>query len=133
MDELAAKHDAALVAADAKIDHADKVLSTIQNPPAQVAEARTDLTGAKADIAVAREIGSEVASVAKGEAAKVDKLNHDFFSPMQKKIAVGIGITIMLLGLVIVLIRFGGLYGTLASLPIIGLIVTKISFLKPKA
>ena len=131
VNDLAEKHDAALTAADTKLSDADAKLASIPNPPAQVKDARTDIGGAKVDIKTAKDIGVQVKDLAQGEAAKNDKLEHEFFSPVQKRIAFGVGATIALVGLAIVLVRFGGFYGFLAGIPILGAVVAKIGFLKP--
>lgn len=126
INTVASRHDTALVSADAKIQKADQELSTIPNPPPQVAAARTDLTGARTDIKTAQTEATKLKDMATKQTDKVEKIENSFWSPRQKQLAVAVGVTLALLGLAIVLMRFGGLAGALASVPILGVVLAKV-------
>jgi len=124
----ASKHDAALSSAIDHLDNADSHLT--QSPPA-VPEARKEIGEAKGDLGVVRDVASEVTDAAQNVVADRDKIKEDFFSPRQKAWAAGIGATLALLGIVVVLLRYGRLGGILASVPLLGILLARIG-LGPK-
>ena len=133
INNVASRHYTALVSATNKIQEADRELSTIPNPPPQVAAARTNLTGAWGDIKTAQAEATKLKDMATKQTDKVEKIEKSFWSPRQKQIAAGIGVTLALVGLAIVLLRFGGWGGALASVPILGVILAKIGAVGKKS
>lgn len=129
IDKVATRHDDALKMADTAIVAADKSLAEIVTPPPQVESAREKLDDARQGIALAREASDDMKDMLVKQTEQKAKLEEAFFSPKQKRLATGIGIIVALVGLAVALIRFGGMGGLLASLPIIGGVVLKIQSL----
>ena len=128
--QAAERHDAALVSADRRIAAADGKLATIKNPPAQVGEARADLKGARADVKVAQTEAGKLRSLAIKQTEAKEKITTSW-SYRIGQLAVGLGVTLALVGLLIVVLRFGGWGGALASIPILGLLLARLG-VKPK-
>lgn len=126
----ATKHDQALVSAVQHIDKADAGLTV---PAPVIPAVRKELAAAKADIGTAQEVSAQVVAAAVTTAEKNEKLNTQIIGPRGKAILAGLGVVLALTGLVIVLVRYGGLGGTLVAIPILGAVVTKIGLIKPKA
>ncbi len=130
--KLNAEHKQALATAAAKVESADQHLAAIPNPPKEVQDARGDLAEAKPAIAKAQEIGEKVATAATTAIEKKEEVEKSFFSPKQKMLAAAVGVTLALIGLVIVLLRYGKLAGAVAAIPILGAIIARIGWIEKK-
>ncbi len=129
IEQAAIRHDAALVSADRRIASADSKLASIKNPPPQVTEARGDLKGARADVKVAQVEADKLRSLAIRQTEAKEKITTSW-SYRIGQLAVGFGITVALVGLLIVVLRFGGWGGALASIPILGVVLARLGATK---
>lgn len=131
IEKAAAKHDAALVSADKRIASADEKLATIKNPPLQVTEARGDLKGARADVKTAQDAAGELRNLALKQTEDKEKVTGSAAYKIGNWV-IGLGVTLALVGLLIVVLRFGGWGGMLASVPILGAILVRLGATKRK-
>jgi hypothetical protein len=129
--ELQNKHDSALSDAQSKLDEAKKNLVT--SPP-KIAAAIVSIDGAKVDVTTAQDVSEEIVKAAITKIDEADKAKESFWSYKQKVLGATIGVIVALVGLAVVLLRWGKLGGMVASIPILGMVVAKITsmFRKPK-
>lgn len=127
IESIAAKHDAALVSATVKLEQVER---NLESDPPQIKEALSNTKGAKGDIVVAQSEAGKLRGIAAGKAEEVEKLRDSWVSVKQKQLAVGIGSVLAMLGVVIVLMRYGGMWGSLAAVPILGVILKRIGAFK---
>lgn len=130
--EWAEQHDNALNNATNKLDQADSKLGEIENPPPQVPEARKNITEAKGQIGIAKDVSDKIVDGAIAENTRRVEVEKSFWSTRQKNLAIGIGATLALVGLIIVLLRYGSWGGTVAALPLIGAVLVKIGVVRKK-
>lgn len=127
IESLAGKHEAQLNSAIQHVEAADSALAGMENPPSEVKAARSELDGAKSDLTGAKETGQEIKETVLTQFDKNRKLETQFWSPVQRRIGLLIGGSLALLGIALVLIRYGKLGGILASVPILGLLIARFS------
>jgi len=125
--QWAERHDAALNSAIGHLNSADGNLT--ESPPA-IPAARKNIADAKTDLGVVKSVAGEIISAAEVVTNDRDKAKEDFFSPRQRALAVGIGATVALLGIVVVLLRYGGLGGSIAAIPLLGALLLKIGIVR---
>jgi hypothetical protein len=129
--DLSHRHDAALNSAIDRLSRADQHL---QKDPPDVGAARGEIGGAKTDIRAAQDVAKEITNAANVIADERDQIKAAFFSPRQKAIAISAGATLALLGVIIVLLRFGKTGGAIAAIPLIGALLVRIGVVKnPKS
>lgn len=128
----AKKHDNALASAVQHMDNADKGLESIVNPPPQVPVARTEIAAAKTDVGVAQTVSKQIVAAAGVVVEKNEKLNNQIIGPKGQAILAGVGVIVALIGVSIVLLRFGGIGGKIAAIPFLGAALMSIKVL-PKA
>lgn len=84
-----------------------------------------DLAGAKVEIGKAKKAADELKGIAVKQAKTITEIKESIPYRLGQAM-VGIGVTLALVGLVIVLLRYGGLGGMLASVPVLGAILARI-------
>lgn len=131
IEQAASRHDAALVSADRKIAAADSKLATIKNPPLQVTEARGDLRGARADVKIAQVEADKLRGLAIKQTEAKEKVTNSAAYKLGNWV-IGIGVTLALVGLLIVVLRYGKWGGVLASIPILGMIFVRLGVTRKK-
>jgi hypothetical protein len=121
------QHNTALSTANANLATADARLATIMSPPPQVPAARQNIKQAREEIATATEVSSKAAQAVTEVVAEKERIEDSWLSPKQKVQLVGLGVTVALVGLAIALLRWGSLGGKLAAIPVLGMILGRIT------
>lgn len=127
LEKASQKSDTALTSAGNNVQAADDKLALT---PPDVKGAREDLKNAKQNIVDAKDAVTKLKTEASTAIQRVEELEKAFFSPRQTRAAVWFGATLALVGLIIVLLRYGKIGGAVASVPLIGALLIRLKIVK---
>lgn len=119
-------HRAAIDGAAEHISRADAHLQRIVSPPPEVGQARDELGKASSKLDEARGAASKLHDMVIAEAEKNKRLRDNWLSPKMRNAVIVTGSIVALAALILVFVRWGGIGGTLVSLPLVGSILSRL-------